>query len=122
MIAQDIALSRLMFETASAHPEIEALTQSLSIATFRFVPPDLRDRRDQPQIARYLNELNEALVGELQAGGKVFLSNAVLDGRYALRACIVNFRTTAADALATIGVAVSAGRKLDQKLRPGLSA
>ena len=29
--------------------------------------------------------------------GEAFVSNAVVGGRYALRACITNFRTTAAD-------------------------
>jgi aromatic-L-amino-acid decarboxylase len=117
-IAQDIALSRLMFDTAAAHPELEALTQNLSIATFRYVPADLHARREESDVAAYLNELNTALVGELQTGGEVFLSNAVLDGRYALRACIVNFRTTADDAVKTPEIAVRVGRALDEKLRP----
>ena len=34
---------------------------------------------------------------EVQRDGDSYLSNAIIDGRFALRACIVNFRTTAAD-------------------------
>ena len=49
----------------------------------------LRTRRS----LAYLNELNPAIVDELQGGGEVFVSNAVLDGRYVCGACIVNFRT-----------------------------
>ena len=45
----------------------------------------------------YLNELNTSLLTRLQEGGAVYLSNAVIDGVFAMRACIVNFRTTAAD-------------------------
>ena len=41
LIADDIALARRMYEKASAHPELEALTCGLSIATFRYVPLDL---------------------------------------------------------------------------------
>ena len=33
----------------------------------------------------------------LQSDGRVYLSNATIDGRFALRACITNFRTTRAD-------------------------
>ena len=40
MIADDIAMSRAMPRLAAAHPELEALTQSLSISTFRFVPAE----------------------------------------------------------------------------------
>ncbi|MGH7470427.1 MAG: pyridoxal phosphate-dependent decarboxylase family protein [Longimicrobiales bacterium] len=118
LIGEDIQLARLMFETAQAHPELEALTHHLSITTFRYVPAELRENRGLPEVASYLNELNTAIVGEMQSGGEVFLSNAVLDDRYALRACIVNFRTTQADALATVEIAVRAGRELDARLRP----
>jgi aromatic-L-amino-acid/L-tryptophan decarboxylase len=119
LIGEDIALARLMFETAAAHPELEALTHNLSITTFRYVPEDLRARSAEPKIAKYLNELNTALLTELQAGGEVFLSNAVLDDRYALRACIVNFRTTEEDARNTPLIAARVGRQVDSRLRAG---
>jgi len=38
--------------------------------------------------------------------------------RYVLRACIVNFRTTSADARAVPGVVAAAGRALDAEMRP----
>ena len=41
--------------------------------------------------------LNERLLQALQHDGRVYLSNATVDGRFALRACITNFRTTRAD-------------------------
>jgi aromatic-L-amino-acid decarboxylase len=44
-----------------------------------------------------LDELNERLMSAVQRGGRAYLSNATLRGRFALRACIVNFRTTRAD-------------------------
>ena len=42
MIAEDIRLSRLLADVVASHPEFELCTQSLSIATFRFVPVDRR--------------------------------------------------------------------------------
>jgi glutamate/tyrosine decarboxylase-like PLP-dependent enzyme len=51
------------------------------------------------------DEFNRKLMVEVQRDGDSYLSNATINGRFALRACIVNFRTTAADAdrlLATI--------------------
>ena len=42
----------------------------------------------------------------------MFVSNAVIDGRYALRACIVNFNTTLADVEAVPPIVVRVGREL----------
>jgi Ca-activated chloride channel family protein len=47
-----------------------------------------------------------------QEQGAIYLSNAVIDGRFALRACIVNFRTTAADVDAVAEIVVREGRIL----------
>jgi hypothetical protein len=46
------------------------------------------------------------------------LSNAELDGRHVLRACIVNFRTEAGDVDVTLDAAAELGAKLDEELRP----
>jgi hypothetical protein len=59
-----------------------------------------------------LNDLNGAILDAMQRDGKVYLSNAVIGGRYALRACVVNFRTTSADIQAVVDAAVAAGRRL----------
>jgi hypothetical protein len=53
----------------------------------------------------------------------VFVSNAVIGGRYVLRACIVNFHTTLADVEAVPAIVVRLGRKVDAELRrPGLDS
>jgi glutamate/tyrosine decarboxylase-like PLP-dependent enzyme len=122
LIAQDIALARLMYDRAAAHPELEALTHNLSITTFRYIPEELRDQRGEPDVAAYLNQLNTAIVGEIQSGGEAFLSNAVLDGRYALRACIVNFRTCESDVRLTVDAVVRAGRNQHVLLGSGPAA
>jgi hypothetical protein len=48
----------------------------------------------------------------------VFPSNAVIDGRFWLRACIVNFRTEADDMDALLEVAAELGAGLDREMRP----
>ena len=96
--------------------ELEALTQSLSITTFRYAP---RELRADPASADYLNTLNTTLLARLQAEGKVYVSNALIGDVFALRACIVNFRTTSADIRAVIDATVEAGRMLDRELRVG---
>lgn len=110
MISDDMRLARLLFDLARSHDELEAHTLNLSITTFRYVPVDLQIAIEANEA--YLNRLNESLLTELQESGKAFLSNAVIEGRYLLRACIVNFRTGTEDVRAIVEVVVTLGRKL----------
>ena len=115
MIGDDIALAQALYTAVAAHPELQAVTQHLSITTFRFVPRALPD--DATAAEAYLNKLNAALLNRLQESGEAFISHAVVEGKYLLRACIVNFRTTLAD-IETLPVLVSKlGRHLDTELR-----
>jgi glutamate/tyrosine decarboxylase-like PLP-dependent enzyme len=114
MIRDDIALAREMYDAVAATPELEALTHNLSITTFRYVPADIAAVEDREG---YLNTLNQALLERLQTDGDAFVSNAVIDGRVALRACIVNFRTTRSDVRALPAIVLRAGRAIHSELR-----
>jgi hypothetical protein len=48
----------------------------------------------------------------------VFVSNAIIGGRYALRACIVNFHTDLVDVEALPDIVARVGRSVDAVLRP----
>jgi len=114
MIGENIALSQMLFEEAKKHSELEAVTQNLSITTLRYVPADyMHDGKDGET---YLNTLNESLLNELQKGGEVFLSNAVISDKYCLRACIVNFRTSRKDIQEVVEIIVREGRKVHKAL------
>ena len=116
MIADDIRLARVMAEAVRAHPELELITQELSITTFRYVPEALRSAGGEGE--RYVDELNEALLDAVQRGGEAFVSNAIVHGRYALRACLVNFHTNREDVEAVPAIVVAQGRRLDAERRP----
>jgi glutamate/tyrosine decarboxylase-like PLP-dependent enzyme len=116
MIGDDIRLAQALFSAAGTYPELQAVTQNLSITTFRFVPPDLPD--DPTTVEAYLNQLNEELLKRIQISGEAFVSNALVEGKYLLRACIVNFRTTLADVEALPEIVIRLGRKLDSEIRP----
>lgn len=110
MIRDDIAMARRLFDQVTDHPEFEGVTKDLSIATFRYVPPDVD--ASAPAAREYLNALNTRLIDRLRESGTAYLSNSVIDEVYLLRACIVNFRTSIAtvdllpDNIAEIGRAV----------------
>jgi glutamate/tyrosine decarboxylase-like PLP-dependent enzyme len=114
MIREDIALARELFDLVGTTADLEAMTHSLSITTFRYVPADV-SRNEEGEA--YLNRLNSELLERLQRDGDVFVSNAVIDGRVALRVCIVNFRTTRADITALPGIVLRAGRTVHAELR-----
>jgi aromatic-L-amino-acid/L-tryptophan decarboxylase len=117
MIGDDIRLSQHLHARIVQHPELEAVSQELSITTFRYVPSDLAARPSTDGSATYLNELNEALLARIQSGGEAFVSNAVLEGRYLLRACIVNFHTCEDDLDALPEMVVRLGSEIDGELR-----
>jgi len=104
MIATDIKLAGSLFSLASEHAELEAVSHNLSIVTFRYFPPGCPEAD--------VNKLNELLLNDLQRNGEVFLSNAVIGGRYCLRACIVNFRTSKKDIEEVVEIVVRNGRKV----------
>lgn len=83
---------------------------NLSCDDFRSAGHHLVDR-----IADFFDSLP---LRRLQQGGEASLSNAVIGGIYALRACIVNFRTTLQDVEALLPVIVRIGRQVDAAIRP----
>jgi glutamate/tyrosine decarboxylase-like PLP-dependent enzyme len=115
-IAEDIELAQELHRLADADAELEAWTTSLSITTFRYVPPGVE--AGTPHGEELLNRVNEELLGRLESGGEVFLSNAVVRGTYLLRACIVNFRTSLADIRAVPVIVKRVAAEVAAELNP----
>jgi aromatic-L-amino-acid/L-tryptophan decarboxylase len=108
-ISEDIALAAYLGELVSEAEDFELLAPvELSICCFRYVPR-------QGMSDTELNELNERVMGLVQKGGRAYVSNATVNGRFALRACITNFRTTKADIEETLAAVRDAGRSLTQR-------
>lgn len=120
MIDDDITLSQEMFSALARVPEIETLTQHLSITTFRYMPEDLKSRTAETPVAEYLNKLNEQIMLGIERSGEAFVSVAMIDGKFALRACIVNFRTNRADVLNFPFLVSRIGRQTDIDMRETL--
>jgi hypothetical protein len=75
---------------------------------------ELRSPSSRPVVPEQTAADVEAALGDapLPTGGEVFVSNAVIDGTYFLRACIVNFRTTEDDIRALPEVVKRVGSEL----------
>lgn len=95
-VEKNIRLSAVMKQALEDHPDVEVVSHNLSIVTFRYMPrhglPEAPDQRET-----YLNDLNAAILTRVQFGGEAHISNAIDNGRFLLRACITNFRTTEDD-------------------------
>jgi aromatic-L-amino-acid decarboxylase len=117
-IAKDNATALYMAEAVGSSEDLELLAPvTLSICCFRYVPEALRERLRGARSAealetveREIDDTNERIMHRIQRGGRAYLSNATLRGRFSLRACITNFRTTRADIDATLDAVRDAAR------------
>ncbi len=115
-ISHDVKLARYLADKVSEHDDFELMAPvELSICCFRYVPPDLAPGRGRDE---YLDALNERLMAKVQMDGRVFYSNAVINERFVLRCCIVNFRTEAEHLDQVVDVTRELGRQLDSEMRP----
>lgn len=113
-ISHDIDLAAWLQYLVEEHHELESLTDpELSIVCFRYVPPDLTDSDPAP----YLDDLNEQTLYAVQRSGKVYPTNAVVDGRFAIRACLIGYRTEAEHVETLIDQVVYHGRLLHDERR-----
>jgi aromatic-L-amino-acid/L-tryptophan decarboxylase len=104
-IAHDAALARYLGELVAEHPDFELMCEPrLSICCFRYRPRGWSGTEEQ------LDRVNERVMTAIHADGRVFCSNAVIEGRFGLRACIVNFRTEAPDVERLLAVAAELGQ------------
>lgn len=116
-IAEDCALAEYMAERIEASEDFQMLAPvTLGICCFRYVPTSLRreledvdDDEQREQLNARLDELNARVMRRVQRGGEAYLSNAMLRGRFALRASITNFRTTRRDIDLTLEAVRRAG-------------
>ncbi len=103
-IERDIAVAGHLRDAVVAAPDLELLASGMSIVCFRHRPDGMSDDR--------LDAHNQALLSAVQLGGRSFLAGTVVDGCFALRACVVNPLTSTADAIAIVAdVRAQAGKQ-----------
>ena len=82
-LAEKLALARQFHEELRADPSFEMLDeQQLSVVAFRLRAPEAVAERLGPELLRRVNGRR-----------RVFLSSTRIAGRYALRVCLLSFRT-----------------------------
>src|SRR6266508_1523477 len=92
-IESNLACARHLESMVQASDDFEMVAPvELSIFCFRHVPAQLRSQSPET-----IDAFNERLLVALQRDGSSYLSNATLSGRFALRGCVLNYRTTSRD-------------------------
>ncbi|MFN8377726.1 MAG: pyridoxal-dependent decarboxylase [Anaerolineae bacterium] len=112
LISSDIAHAKALQAKIQERPDFELVAAGpLSITCFRYQPPGMMDEVT-------LDAVNRALLKRMNASGKAFMTSTELKGRFVLRACIVNFRTTDADLDALLDAAAEAGKAELERMKP----
>ncbi len=103
-IEKDLACARHFEKLVQNSEDFEMLAPvELSIFCFRHQPARLRGAlatagsSEREKIEKQLDAHNERLLLALQRDGSSYLSNARLRGRFSLRGCVMNYRTTLGD-------------------------
>jgi len=103
-IEKDLACARHFEKLIKESDDFEMLAPvELSIFCFRHVPAHLKNAitragsTERAEAETDLDAHNERLLLALQRDGSSYLSNARLRSRFALRGCVMNYRTTLRD-------------------------
>ncbi len=103
-IQKDLDLAQRLVTAIDKHPDLERLAPvELSAVCFRYTGNETHPEDE-------LNRRNAAILKRVIQRGRVYLSNATLRGKFCLRACIVNHRTTEADVDSVISEILAAAK------------
>jgi aromatic-L-amino-acid/L-tryptophan decarboxylase len=101
-IREDLQLAQALADSIDAEPRLERLAPvPLSAVCFRYVGGANSDA------------LNRSILSRVVQRGRVYISNAVIHDQFALRACIVNHRSTVDDVLSVVSEVLAAADELN---------
>lgn len=105
-VRRHIDLARYLEEVIEASDDLELLAAGpLTAVCFRYVPAGLRDD-DQS-----LDLLNQAIMADLQVGGRAFLAGTDIRGRFALRSCALHYALDEGHVQAIVEAVRDAGQR-----------
>ncbi len=117
-VSEDNALAAYLGQRVKEADDFELLAApELSICCFRYLPPSSQSNANTESLDEVenseLDRLNNEIMLAVQRGGRAYLSSATIRGKFALRACITNFRTTRADIDQTLEIIRDAAQDLE---------
>jgi glutamate/tyrosine decarboxylase-like PLP-dependent enzyme len=100
-IREDLRLAQVLADLIDAEPMLERLAPvALSAVNFRYVGREDAD------------SFNASILNRVVRRGRVYISNAEIHGHFALRACIVNHRSTEDDVRCVVSEVLATAKEL----------
>ncbi|HQR40902.1 MAG TPA: aspartate aminotransferase family protein, partial [Blastocatellia bacterium] len=116
LFAKNIGLAHRLHGLVREHPNFEVLHEpSLYVYSFRYVPIELADRCDEPEISALLDRLNEEIAEAVRRSGVAMIMTTRIRGAVALRMSICSHRTLEEDVDRTFSEIASVGRALSRE-------
>ena len=113
LFTKNIGLARQLHNLVREHPDFEVLHEPvLYLYCFRYVPNELAEHRDEPEVQAQLDRLNQEIVDEIQRSGLAMIMTTRIRGRVAIRMSICSQRTMKEDIESTFGAIAHWGRRL----------
>ena len=107
-IREDLRLAQILADSIEAQTRLERLAPvALSAVCFRYVGGSGDS-----------STLNREILAKVVKRGRVYISNAMIHGQFALRACVVNHRSTEDDVLAVVDEVLAVGDELSGQSDP----
>ena len=108
-IREDLQLAQILADSIDAQSRLERLAPvALSAVCFRYVGG-----------SGDANTLNREILAKVVKRGRVYISNTMIHGQFALRACVVNHRSTEDDVRAVVEEVLAVGDELSGQKRSG---
>lgn len=103
-LAEKLQLTQWLYQRFLAEPGFECLSvPDLSVITFRYRPQ-----------GGDIESFNRRLLESIVKSGKLFLSSTLLNGAFAIRVCILSFRTHQAEVEEAFEIIKAAARELEK--------
>lgn len=104
-IREDLRLAQVLAHAIDTEPRLERLAPvALSAVCFRYVGDTAGS-----------NALNRSILDEVVRRGRVYISNAMVDNTFALRACVVNHRSTEDDVRFVVSEVLAAANEISKE-------
>jgi aromatic-L-amino-acid/L-tryptophan decarboxylase len=112
LIGQNVKQARYLAGLVESQPEMELLAEvPLNVVCFRYRQPDCGEER--------LNRINKEVLMRLQESRIAVISSTMLEGKFALRAAIVNHRSRWEDFQILVDAVVKIGGKVAKDFSKG---
>jgi aromatic-L-amino-acid/L-tryptophan decarboxylase len=105
-VRRHVDLARYLEQVIITSPDLELLASGpLTAVCFRYAPEGQGDEQR-------LDDLNRAIMADVQIGGRIFLAGTDINGKFALRSCALHYALDEGHIQAIVGSVRDAGRRL----------